>query len=75
MQLTDLHVHDIVQLGDKERGLADAQKKPRAVVGWHEMCTHAHEQKHEQAATALQEAGQPKADNGDMWRKCRARAR
>ena len=43
MQLTDLHV----QLGDKERGLADAQKKLRAAVGWHQMCTHAHEQKHE----------------------------
>ena len=34
MQHTDLHV----QLRDKEKGLADAQKKLRAAVGWHEMC-------------------------------------
>ena len=53
IQLTDLHV----QLGDTEKGLADAQKKLRAAVGWHEMCTHAHEQKHKQTAHALQEAG------------------
>ena len=71
MQLTDLHV----QLRDKERGLADAQKKLRAAVGWHEMCTHAHEQKHKRTADALQEAGQLKADNGDMRRNCRALTR
>ena len=73
MQLTDLHV----QLGDREMVLADAQKKLRAAVGWHQMCTqcHAHEQKHGRTSDALQEAGQLKADNGDMRRKCRALTR
>ena len=71
MQPTDLHV----QLRNKERGLADAQEKPRAAVGWHGMCTHAHEQKHKRTADALQEAGQLKADNGDMRRNCRALTR
>ena len=42
------------------------------------MCTqchnyyHAHEQKHQRTSNALQEAGQLKADNGDMRCKWRA---